>query len=94
MKMNSIMQKPWTYKLGIFLIIISVLTWILSPVLIPFLPLTNGVKAISITTTLVIGEVIFWIGTLMVGKEVANKIRKSFNPKNWKKKKSVYKKKD
>jgi len=85
MKKSLFMQKPLIFKVGIFLIIFSVLTWILSPILIPFLPITNGMKAISITTSLIIGEVIFWIGTLMVGKEVAHKIRKSFNPKNWRK---------
>jgi len=51
------------------------------------------VKAITITSCLIIGEVIFWIGALMVGKEVANKIRKSLNPVNWRKK-STQKKRD
>ncbi len=93
MKKSSMSQKPWIYKSGILLIIFSVLTWILSPIVIPFLPLTSEVKAITITSCLVIGEVIFWIGALMVGKEVANKIRKSFNPVNWRKK-SDQKKRD
>ncbi|WP_232324843.1 transporter suffix domain-containing protein [Halobacillus mangrovi] len=86
MQIKSLLQKPWIYKLGIFLIIASILTWVLSPVVIPFLPLSSKVKAISITSSLVIGEVIFWIGALMVGKEAAKKIRKSFNPKSWKNK--------
>ncbi|SEA99739.1 hypothetical protein SAMN05421743_11278 [Thalassobacillus cyri] len=86
MQKNSTLQKPWIYKVGMILIISSILIWVISPVLIPFLPLTNGVKAISITTSLIIGEVIFWIGALMAGKKVANNIKKSFNPKNWRKK--------
>ncbi|MFD1019593.1 transporter suffix domain-containing protein [Thalassobacillus hwangdonensis] len=85
MQNNSRTQKPFTYKIGLFLIISSVLVWVIAPVLIPFLPLTNGMKAITITTSLVIGEIIFWIGAVMVGKEAAKKIRKSFNPKNWRK---------
>ena len=80
------MKNPLIYKIGLLLIISSVTIWVLSPILIPFLPLTNGVKAISITVSLITGEVIFWIGALMVGKEAASKIRKSFNPKNWRKK--------
>ena len=83
---KSTVQKPWIYKLGVIFIVSSILIWILSPVAIPFLPLSNKVKAISITCSLVLGEVIFWIGVLMVGKEVANKIRKSVNPKIWIKK--------
>ncbi|QHE50904.1 transporter suffix domain-containing protein [Pontibacillus sp. HMF3514] len=82
---KSMLQKPWIYKVGIVLIVSSILIWVLSPIAIPLLPLTNEVKVISITSSLIIGEVIFWIGALMVGKEVANKFRKSLNPINWRK---------
>lgn len=77
-------KKPLRYKIGMFLIISSLILWV-TPVGIPFLPLSSKMKVISITSSLVLAEVTFWIGAIMVGKEVAGKIRKYFNPKNWRK---------
>lgn len=85
MQTDSTMKKPLVYKIGMFLIISSFIIWVI-PVGIPFLPLSGKVKAISITSCLVLAEVTFWIGAIMVGKEVAGKIRKYFNPKNWRRK--------
>ena len=68
-----------------FLIILSFILWV-TPVGIPFLPLSSKMKVISITSSLVLAEVTFWIGAIMVGKEVAGKIRKYLNPINWRKK--------
>ncbi|MGA9226389.1 MAG: transporter suffix domain-containing protein [Mesobacillus sp.] len=75
--------KSLIYKVGMVLIISSFIFWVL-PMGIPFLPLTGKGKAIGITSTLVIAEVFFWIGAIMVGKEAAGKIRTALNPKNWK----------
>lgn len=83
MQNESKATKSFIYKVGMGLIISSFIFWVL-PLGIPFLPLTGRWKAISITSTLVIAEVFFWIGALMVGKEAARRIRTAFNPKNWK----------
>ena len=85
MQTDSTIKKPLVYKIGMFLIISSFIIWVM-PVGIPFLPLSSKVKVISITSCLVLAEVTFWIGAIMVGKEVAGKIRKYFNPKNWRRK--------
>ena len=85
MQNDTKIKKPLVYKIGMFLIILSLIIWVL-PLGIPFLPLTGKMKAISITGSLIIAEVLFWIGALMAGKEAAGKIRKIMNPKNWKRK--------
>ncbi|MCM3665085.1 transporter suffix domain-containing protein [Mesobacillus subterraneus] len=78
-------KKTLLYKIGMSLIISSIIFWVI-PFGIPFLPLSSKMKVISITSSLVLAEVVFWVGAIMVGKEVAGKIRKYFNPKNWRKK--------
>ncbi|WP_246943527.1 transporter suffix domain-containing protein [Bacillus pinisoli] len=85
MQNESTVKKPFIYKIGMFLIISSFIIWVF-PVGIPFLPISGKMKAISITSSLIIAEVFFWVGALMVGKEVARKIRNSLNPRNWRKK--------
>ena len=39
------------------------------------------------TISLIIGEVLFWGGGILVGKELFMKYKSYFNPKNWFKKK-------
>jgi phosphate/sulfate permease len=75
-------KKSKFYKIGIGLIITSFLLWLI-PVIAPFTPFPTSVKAMTITGALVIAEVIFWVGALLVGKEVAAKIKGYLNPKNW-----------
>jgi VIT1/CCC1 family predicted Fe2+/Mn2+ transporter len=88
MDTESKATKPLVYKIGMILIIASFIVWVM-PLGIPFLPITGKMKAISITSALVLAEVLFWVGALMVGKEAARKIRKAFNPKNWKKRRKA-----
>ncbi len=38
------------------------------------------------TISLIIGEVLFWLGGIMVGKELFSKYKTYLNPKNWLKK--------
>jgi hypothetical protein len=78
-------KKPLLYKIGIFFIISSIIFWII-PFAIPFLELSGKMKVFSITSSLILAEVIFWIGAIMVGKEVASKLRRYTNPKNWRRK--------
>lgn len=85
---QSTTNKTWAllYKIGIILIVSSFLFWIV-PVVVPFTPLSIGMKTSLITGAIIIAEVLFWTGALLAGKEVATKIRGYFNPKNWKKQK-------
>lgn len=38
------------------------------------------------TISLIIGEVLFWSGGILLGKELFGKYKSYFNPKNWFKK--------
>jgi hypothetical protein len=62
-------------KLGLGLIIISFLPWLAIAVIVPFLPISLAQKAILVPALLVLAEVLFWPGTLLVGKEVVQKYR-------------------
>jgi hypothetical protein len=55
--------------------------------LIPLLSVSLKTKTILTTSLVVIGEISFWSGGLILGKEVVSKYRGLFNPKNWFKRK-------
>lgn len=78
-------KKNWKLKLGIFLMIVSI-PFFLVLVAIPFMNIENKTKITLSTISLVLGEVLFWGGGLLVGKELFSKYKKYFNPKNWFKK--------
>ncbi|MBW8350164.1 transporter suffix domain-containing protein [Bacillus sp. IITD106] len=78
-------KKALFYKLGIGLLILSLLIWLI-PVITPFMPLSIKMKASIITGSIIVSEIIFWVGALLVGKEVARKFKSYLNPKNWQKK--------
>ena len=83
-------KKNWKLKLGLALIILSI------PIfgfllIIPFLEIEGKEKIRISTITLIIAEVVFWSGGLLVGKEMFTKYKSYLNPKNWFKKKSVMK---
>jgi hypothetical protein len=80
-------------KLGLVLIIISFLPWLIIAVIVPFLPISLAQKAILVPALLVLAEVLFWLGALLVGKEVVQKYRRYLNfrylnilVKRWKRK--------
>ena len=80
-------------KLGLVLIIISFLPWLIIAVIMPFLPISLAQKAILVPALLVLAEVLFWLGALLVGKEVVQKYRRYLNfrylnilVKRWKRK--------
>lgn len=75
-------KKKWQLKLGIILMIVCVPFFLAIP-LIPFLDFETKVKVTISTVLLVIGEVLFWGGGLLVGKELFTKYKGYFNPKNW-----------
>lgn len=77
-------QKSKYYKVGIGLLILSLLTWII-PVVAPFTSFSPKEKAGIIGGALVFAEVMFWMGAVLVGREVAAKFKSYLNPKNWRK---------
>jgi len=81
------MRKNWQLRLGIILIIACIPFFLIIPVF-PFLDLANKIKITASTVSLVIGEVLFWSGGLLVGKELFTKYKSYLNPKNWFKKKA------
>ncbi len=63
-------------KLGLGLMIISFLPWLIIAVIVPFLPIPLAQKALLVPALLVFAEVLFWLGVLLVGKEVVQKYRR------------------
>ena len=82
------MQKNWKFKTGIALIGISTLLF-LSILGVPFLDVANKVKITATTVLIILGEITFWVGGFLLGKEILNKYKAYLNPKTWFKKKSV-----
>ncbi|WP_071191670.1 transporter suffix domain-containing protein [Trichormus sp. NMC-1] len=63
-------------KLGLILIIVSFSPWLAIAIIVPFLPITVAQKALLVPALLVIAEIIFWLGVLLVGKEVAQRYKR------------------
>ncbi|NVO20359.1 MAG: transporter suffix domain-containing protein [Bacteroidetes bacterium] len=79
-------MKNWKIRLGISLIILSALSF-LSLLIIPFLKSGSGIKVTISTVLIVLGEVTFWTGGFLLGKEILSKYKSYLNPANWFKKK-------
>jgi hypothetical protein len=75
-------KKNRQIKLGIFLMIFSGF-FFAATFIFPLLDLPAKTKIIASTTSLVLMEVVFWLGGLLVGKELFTKYKKQLNPKNW-----------
>ena len=83
----------WKIKLGLALVIISIPIFLVL-LLIPFLELETNVKVTLATVLLVVAEVVFWAGGLLLGKELFTKYKSYLNPSNWFKKKPTEKELD
>ncbi len=68
-------------KIGITFIVLSFVLWILIPV-IPFLSFGAGLKTAIVSGLFIGGEVFFWLGALLTGKDIVKK----FIQKYWRKK--------
>ncbi len=64
----------WIAKLGVGLAIGSFIPWLLLLVL-PFLPLSVGQKAVGVGVLLGVAEVMFWVGVVLAGQEVVRRYR-------------------
>ncbi|MBW4447982.1 MAG: transporter suffix domain-containing protein [Spirirestis rafaelensis WJT71-NPBG6] len=65
-------------RLGLILIVLSFLPWVAIAFVVPFLPLSAAQKAVSVPLLLVLAEILFWLGVLLLGKEVAQRYRQYF----------------
>lgn len=81
------MKRSRYFKWGIILLIICVVAFLAIPV-VPFLNMGNEAKVILAAVLFVIGEATFWVGAILVGKELLAKYTSRLNPKNWFKRKS------
>ena len=77
----------WKIKLGLALVIISIPIFLALP-LIPFLEIETNVKVTLATVLLIVAEVVFWAGGLLLGKELFTKYKSYLSPKSWFKKKT------
>ncbi len=76
------MQTRIQAKLGLVLIIVSCLLWA-AVLVVPLLTFTLTNKALIITSLVITSEVIFWLGILLAGKELAHRYRRQLNPIEW-----------
>jgi len=82
------MQKNRKFKTGIFLIILSTLLFT-SLLAVPFLNVAGKTKITISTIAVILGEITFWVGGILLGKELFNKYKSYFNPLNWFKKRII-----
>ncbi|MBD2121990.1 transporter suffix domain-containing protein [Trichocoleus sp. FACHB-262] len=66
-------------KLGLVLIGVSFLPWAAIALVLPRLPITTTQKTLLIPALLVLAEILFWLGLLIVGKEAAQRYKQFFN---------------
>ena len=72
----------WKLKLGMALVVIS--TLILALLLaIPLLHTTNKNKILLASTAIVVGEILFWTGGFLLGRQLFDKYKSHLDPKNW-----------
>jgi hypothetical protein len=76
------MQSGIYAKIGLVLIIGACLLWA-AVLVIPFLPVSLDQKAVCLTSLILISEVMFWLGILLAGKELADRYRQQLNPIEW-----------
>jgi hypothetical protein len=70
-------KKNW----GWGLVIISFVFWLLVLTL-PWLPLVNSQRLFASAVLIVMAEVIFWLGALIVGRQAINRYRKHLSWRN------------
>jgi hypothetical protein len=75
-------MKNWKFKLGIALIGLSTLAFT-SLLIIPFIHAESNIKITITTVLIIIGEVTFWTGGLLLGKELFSKYKAYLNPIHW-----------
>lgn len=79
-------RKNFQIKLGIFLMVFSGVFFALT-IIIPLSDLPTRTKVIGAAISFVLMEVVFWVGGLLVGKELFVRYKQQLNPINWFRKK-------
>jgi ABC-type transport system involved in cytochrome c biogenesis permease component len=67
-------------KIGIIFIILSFVLWIFIPI-IPFLSLSAAAKTGIVSGLFIGGEVFFWLGALLAGKDIVKKFIQKYRRK-------------
>ena len=75
-------NKNWKFKLGLLLVLISLIFFTLL-VVIPMLNIERDKKIWLTTFSFITAEILFYTGGFFLGKEMFNKYKSYFNPKNW-----------
>lgn len=84
--MNKKSRKNFRIRLGILLILLSGVFFGIS-FIIPFFVSEVRSKVVAVSTSLILMEIVFWSGGLLVGKELFTKYKSYLNPRKWIKKK-------
>lgn len=71
------------FKIGVVLLVLACLLWI-GIAVVPFLPLPGATKAGVVGVLIVAGEIMFWLGVILTGKEFVARYKRYLNPKHWK----------
>ena len=66
-------------RLGLVLVVASFLPWAAIAFVLPWLPITAAQKTLLVPVLLVLAEILFWLGLLIVGKEAAQRYKQFFN---------------
>jgi hypothetical protein len=78
-------SKPKWRTVGITLVVLSFILYG-ALFLVPFIPVSGAAKVGISTALIVFGEITFWLGGILLGKELISRYKRYFNPKHWFKK--------
>ena len=73
-------------KIGIILMAISFVLWIFI-LGAPWLSMSTALKASMVVIFIILGEIFFWGGTALLGKDIVKKYKQYLNPIIWLRKK-------
>lgn len=74
--------KKWKLRIGIVMISISVACFLFL-LAVPFLQVGPKFKITLTTVLIVVGEVMFWVGTILIGKDVYLKFKEKLKSGEW-----------
>ena len=75
-------SRRWMRLLGISLITLSLMLYG-AIFLLPFLPFSGKERLVAVPALVVLGEVAFWGGGVLLGAEVVARYRRWLNPRHW-----------
>lgn len=75
-------RKVFVRWIGVILMALSFLLYC-GVYILPFVPLTIQIKLAAAPVFILLGEIAFWVGGVILGKEVVEKYKHQLNPINW-----------